>query len=64
MVANKALGPNGVAEEFYKALWLCLGAEFHQMILKSIGRGALPKGVIEGLIVLIHKGGGQSSLNN
>jgi hypothetical protein len=50
--------------EFYKCLWPTIGPEFHTMICEAILQGSFPRGVNEGLIVLLHKGGPRDSLNN
>jgi hypothetical protein len=38
--------------------------EYFAMIQEAIAIGALPNGVTAGMIALLHKGGGRSSLNN
>jgi hypothetical protein len=64
MALAKSLSPNGVVNELYKLLWPTLKTEFLAMILAAVEKGALPAGVNEGLIVLLHKGGGRNTLNN
>jgi hypothetical protein len=64
MASSKSPGPDGVITELYKKLWPCISPTYLLMFNDSIVRGALPKGVTEGLIVLLHKGGPCISLNN
>jgi hypothetical protein len=64
MARNKSPSPDGVIMELYKCLWPTIREEYLQMLLDSIARGALPSGVMEGSITLLHKGGTRSSLNN
>jgi hypothetical protein len=64
MAAQKAPGPDGVTIEFCKALWPTITEDYHAMLLHSYAKGALPTSVTEGLISLLHKGGGRTTLNN
>ena len=64
MANSKFLGPNGVTIELFKALWHIFGTECHHMLLQAIGRGKLFGESIAGLIILLHKGGSRSLLNN
>jgi hypothetical protein len=64
MARNKSPGPDGVLTEFFKVMWLVIGAEYLSMIQGAISNGLLPTGVTAGMIALLHKGGGRSSLNN
>jgi hypothetical protein len=64
LAANKAPRPDGVVTEFFKVMWPCIGQEYHTMLMGAIERGTLPEGMTEGLISLLHKGGGRTSLNN
>jgi hypothetical protein len=41
-----------------------MGTAYYSMILDAINRGALLGGMTKGLITLLHKGKGQSSVNN
>ena len=58
MALAKLPGPDGIITEFYKCLWLTIGPEYFAMIQDSIQVGTLPPGFTEGLITLLHKGGG------
>lgn len=64
MANGKSPGPDGVITELYKALWHIIGSDYHQMIQEAIQNKQFHKGVTEGLIALLHKGGGRSTLNN
>jgi hypothetical protein len=64
MAFGKSPGPDGITVEFYRSLWPVFGEEYLAMLQTAISRGSLPHGVTEGLIVLLHKGGARSSLNN
>jgi hypothetical protein len=64
MAPGKSPDPDGIIAELYKKLWPYIGSEYLTMLNESRARGALPNGVIEGLIVLLHKGGPRTSLNN
>jgi hypothetical protein len=64
MASHKSPGLDGVTTEFFKALWPVIGSDYLTMIQESINRGSLPQGVTTGLITLLHKGGGRSSLDN
>jgi hypothetical protein len=64
MASGKSPGLDGITTEFYKCLWPTIKAKYHQMIMDSISREALPSGATEGLIALLHKGRLRDSLNN
>jgi hypothetical protein len=64
MANDKLLGLDKFIIELYKSLWPVIGDKYLVMIQDSISKGAFPSGVTEGLIVLLHKGGGRSTLNN
>jgi hypothetical protein len=64
MAPGKSLGPDGIIVELYKCIWSIIGEEYLLMLQLAIERGALPTRVIEGLIVLLHKGGEMFTLNN
>lgn len=64
MAMEKLLGSDSVLVEFYKCLWPTIGPEYHKMLYDAISCSSFPKGVNEGLIVLLHKGGARDSLNN
>jgi hypothetical protein len=64
MASSKAPGPDGILTELYKSLWHVIGPDYLRMIEASMNTSALPDGVTEGLIALLHKGGGRATLNN
>jgi hypothetical protein len=64
MASTKSPSPNIVLTELYKSLWPAIGPEFLSMLQADIATGALHQCVIEGLIVLLHKGGGHNIFNN
>ena len=64
MASGKAPEPDGVLLEFYQSLWPSMGQDFLRMIHKACHYGKFPKGMTEGLIALIHKGGSRHTLNN
>jgi hypothetical protein len=64
MAAGKSPGPDGIVIEFYKTFWDLFGEKYHRMILSAVESSRLPNGVTRGLISLLHKGGGRSSLTN
>jgi hypothetical protein len=41
MANNKSPQPDDVSTEFYMALWVVLGPEYHQMILEVIQHGVM-----------------------
>lgn len=63
LAPNRSLGPNGIAVEFYKKLWPTIGEEYLAMIKEALVLGPFHGGVMEGLIALLYKRGGPSSLN-
>jgi hypothetical protein len=64
MANEKSPSPDGVITEMYKCLWPTIGEEYLEMLNLSILGGSLPPSMTKGLIVLLHKGGCQKSLNN
>lgn len=45
-------------------MWPVIGPDYLRMIREATTRGSLPPGVTDGLIILLHKGGTRSFLNN
>lgn len=64
MANGKSPGPDGIITELYKVLWPVMGIDYYNMILEAIQARQFHEGVTEGLIALLHKGGGWSTLNN
>jgi hypothetical protein len=64
MAGGKSPGPDSITTELYKCMWPVIGGEYLNMLQESLDRGALPAEVKEGLIALLHKGGGRNTLNN
>ena len=64
MRRGKSPGPDGIVLEFYKVFGNILGTEYTTMINESIREGRLPPGIIQGMIVLLHKGGDRQALTN
>jgi hypothetical protein len=64
MALSKAPGPDGVTTELYKHLWPTIGPDYLSMLENALAQGEFHHGVTEGLIALIHKRGGRSTLNN
>ena len=61
---GKSHGPNGQEIKFYIKLWPTIGQSFLDMINQSLEHGNLPKGMNNGIIVLLHKEGALDSLTN
>jgi hypothetical protein len=64
MARTKAPGPDGIIIEFYQTLWPVIGKDYWQMAQEAIRSGSFPKGVIEGVISLLYKGGTCNTLNS
>jgi hypothetical protein len=64
MAPSKAPGPNGVTMVLYKHLWPTIGPNYLSMLENALTQGKFHHGVTEGLITLLHKEEGRSTLNN
>jgi hypothetical protein len=64
MAKTKAPGPDGIITEFYQTLWPVIGRDYWQMAQEAIRSGSFPKGVTEGVISLLYKGGTRNTLNS
>ena len=64
MQLDKSPGPDGIVMEFYRTFWDLINEEYIEMVNESIRMGKLPRGVTQGIIVLLHKGGDRKTLIN
>lgn len=64
MAIGKSPGPDGIILDFYRIYWEIIGKDYWLMIIETIHKGQLPKGVTKAMIALLHKGGQRSALTN
>jgi hypothetical protein len=64
MAKQKAPGPDGIITEFYQILWPVIGKDYWQMTHEAIQQGSFPKGVTEGVISMLYKGGTRNTINS
>ena len=64
MAPSKAPSLDGVTTELYKYLWPIIGPDYLSMLENALTQGKFHHGITEGLIALLYKGRGRSTLNN
>jgi hypothetical protein len=64
MAPSKSPGPDGVTTELYKLLWPTIGPDYLKMVEEALSRGSFHPSITEGLIALLHKDRGRTTLNN
>jgi hypothetical protein len=64
MYVGKALGPNGVAIQFFTQFWSIVEVNYHKMVVEVIIVGKFYERVTKALITLLHKGEAQEDHSN
>lgn len=64
MASGKSPRLDGITLDFYKIFWDIIGRDYWTMVIESIVKGQLPRGVTQGMIAFLHKDGHRYALTN